>query len=285
MIKIGVVGCGFVGNAISEGFKNIADIYKYDIDPQKKTHEINEILDVCDYIFICLPTPMVCAEGGDADLSIIFDFFAGIKKIKEDCVFVIKSTVPIGTTKLISEKYNIKNIVHNPEFLTAKNALYDFMHPDRIVIGGQNNFAIEKVVELYHKLFAELISFNVIPIFTMSSDESEMVKYVANAFLATKVSFFNEMRLLSDKKQMNWNRVVDGVTSDKRIGKSHSIVSSIPEEKGFSGNCFCKDINALIKSFEKEGIDPILIKSSWELNKRVRKNWDWAIFCVSKKEK
>lgn len=272
MIKIGIVGCGFVGNAISEGFKNIAEIYKYDIVPQKKTHEMEKILDVCDFIFICLPTPMVCAEGGDADLSIIFDFFAGIKNIKEDCIFVIKSTVPIGTTKLISEKYNIKNIVHNPEFLTAKNALYDFMHPDRIVIGGQNNFAIEKVVGLYEKLFIELISFNVIPIFTMSSNESEMLKYVANAFLATKVSFFNEMRLLSDKKNMNWKNVVDGVTSDRRIGKSHSIVSDDAKNRGYSSSpCFPKDINALIKSFEKEGIDPILIKASWELNKKVRK--------------
>jgi len=320
MTKIGIIGCGFVGSAISEGFKDIAEIYRYDIDPVKKTHEIHEIVNICDFVFICLPTPMTCAEGGDADLSIIFDFFEKVNNpplatqeeiddisrqlqnvvndpelyftttnyfysektkrpnynIRKDCVFIIKSTVPIGTTKLISEKYNIENIVHNPEFLTAKNALQDFLHPDRIVIGGEKDFAIEKTMLLYEELFYDHLKSKSFPVFIMSSDESEMVKYVANAFLATKVSFFNEMRLLSDKKNMNWKNIVDGVTSDKRIGKSHSIVPDDINERFWSGFCFPKDLNALIKSFEKEEIDPLLIKATWEVNKKGRKNWDWV---------
>jgi UDPglucose 6-dehydrogenase len=110
----------------------------------------------------------------------------------------------------------------------------------------------------------------------MSSDESEFVKYAANCFFATKVMFFNEMLLLAEKKGLNWKKIEEGVMSDGRIAKSHFQVPGHDGDKGFGGTCFPKDINALIKTFEAEGLDPKVLKAVWEQNKAIRKNWDWA---------
>jgi UDPglucose 6-dehydrogenase len=110
----------------------------------------------------------------------------------------------------------------------------------------------------------------------MSSSESEMVKYMANAFFATKVVFFNEMKLLSDKLDLRWDTVMNGVISDGRIGQSHCKVPGPDGHPGVGGGCFPKDINALIKTFEKNDLDPKILKAVWEQNLNVREDRDWA---------
>ena len=109
----------------------------------------------------------------------------------------------------------------------------------------------------------------------MKSKESEFVKYFANSFFATKVSFFNEMFLLSDKLNLSWDKIVGGVMSDGRIGISHYQVPGHDGDFGFGGTCFPKDINAFIETFENEGIDPVLLKAVWNRNLSIRKNKDW----------
>ena len=168
------------------------------------------------------------------------------------------------------KQYPNLKIVHNPEFLTAANAEHDFLHSDRHVIGGKENYA-EDVEKLYKVCFPH------IPIFCMNSDESEATKYFANCFLATKVMVFNEMKILCENLgTINYNKVIDGVASDSRIGKSHTMVPGPDEEYGFGGTCFPKDINALITTMEENGMDPIVLDSVWQQNKRYRVNWDWA---------
>ncbi|MFW6129952.1 MAG: hypothetical protein ACOC56_02135 [Atribacterota bacterium] len=269
--KIGIIGLGFVGNALAETFKKKYEIKKYDISPEKSSHNFEETI-LCDFVFVCLPSPMAFIHGGPCDLSIIDDFFDKAKKILNykgtQPIFIIKSTIPPGTTEELNIKYNL-NIIHNPEFLTAKNAVNDFKNPSRIVLGGIPN-VVEPVIDLYTDFFPET------DIYTMSSKESEMVKYVANCFLAVKIMFFNEMKLLSDAKNMNWNNILKAVLSDKRINSSHTKVPGDDGLRGFGSFCFPKDINALIHTFKKEGLDAKILNATWSENLELREFKDWA---------
>lgn len=272
MTSIGIIGNGFVGNAVAKGFKPFVDVKVYDVDLERRTNNLKETLNT-DFVFVCLPTPMADAEGGECNLSIIEGFFDILRKEdfeKDLPVFIIKSTVPIGTTRKLQEKYSWISLVHNPEFLTAANAEEDFLNADRTVIGGRDNVSLGKVRGLYQTYFPQ------IPIYTMSSDESESVKYFANCFLATKVMFFNEMKVLSESLDVDFERIGEAVTADSRIADSHWRVPGPDGEYGFGGTCFPKDTNALIKTMEENGMNPLVLKSVWEQNKNFRKNWDWS---------
>jgi len=274
MSSIGVIGNGFVGNAVVYAFDSEHDVKVYDTDSSKANSSFDETINQ-DIIFVCVPTPMIDIEGGECNLSIIENVFAEINKsiIKKDNIFVIKSTVPIGTTQKLQEKYSNITIVHSPEFLTAKNAKMDFITASRHIIGipfNAKNSNHQKLIKLYEERFFGAL------ILTMDSNESEFVKYSCNSFLATKVSYFNELKLLSDKLNLDWDLIMKGILSDERIGNSHTSVPGHDGDRGFGGTCFPKDINALINTMELYGIDPFILKAAWNQNKNVRSNWDWA---------
>ena len=218
MISIGVIGNGFVGNAVANGFSPFVDGVKiYDTDPKRRTHGLMSTIN-SDFVFVCLPTPMVDAEGGECNLSIIEGFFDMLEKddlVGSNPIFIIKSTVPIGTTRKLQEKHSWLNIIHNPEFLTAINAEEDFLNADRTVLGGSCEQSLSKTKELYSEFFPD------VPIYTMTSDESESVKYFANCFLATKVMFFNEMKVLTESLGVDFDKIGEAVTADTRIADSH----------------------------------------------------------------
>jgi len=274
MIKetVGVVGCGFVGKAVFKGFAQFADVKVYDINSKLSTHSFEDVVS-SNFVFVCLPTPMVSVEGGKCNLSIIHSFFDKVKQeelFNATTIFILKSTIPVGTTREISNKHNIKRIVHCPEFLTARSALIDFICPARIIIGGDDIFSVNKVGDLLENRFLGT------PCLKMNPMESEMVKYMANCFFATKVLFFNEMRLLIDKLNLDWEKILKGVITDGRIGMSHYEVPGHDKRRGIGGLCFPKDLNALIATMKENGIDPLVLKAVWEQNKRVRKDWDWG---------
>lgn len=275
MNSIGVIGNGFVGSAVVYAFKQDCDVKIYDVDVNRSTSTFESTIDQ-DIIFICLPTPMVDVEGGECNLSIVESAFDKIAESnrRKDNIFVIKSTVPIGTTKIFTKKYPTLNIVHSPEFLTAKNAKIDFITASRHIVGvpfyDGNANQYSKLVNLYTKRFQGSL------ILTMDSDESEFVKYACNCYFATKVSYFNEIKLLADRLGLDWELVMDGVLSDGRIAKSHTSVPGHDGDKGFGGTCFPKDINSMIHIMESYNLDPMLLKAAWEQNKNVRTNWDWA---------
>lgn len=270
--KIGIIGNGFVGGAISRGLTHYHDVKIYDICEHKRTHDLQETIQQ-EIIFVCLPTPMF-KNTFDCDLSYIKNFFNEVinLNINTNSIFVIKSTVPIGTTELLCEEYKNLKIIHSPEFLTARTSNIDFITPSRNIIGGKLENGIEKVKKLYDERFPG------VQCLIMSSNESEFIKYFANTFFATKVSFFNEMYLLCSKMNLNWKNILNGVMSDGRIGISHYQVPGHDGDFGFGGTCFPKDINALIKTFEKYEINPVILKSAWERNISVRKNKDWENF-------
>jgi UDPglucose 6-dehydrogenase len=132
----------------------------------------------------------------------------------------------------------------------------------------------EKYSEMAKELFLKV--FPDIPVYTMTSCESEMVKYTANCFLATKVGFFNMIFMLGEKLGLDYNRVLTGVLSDPRVGNSHTSVPGPDGDFGFGGTCFPKDVNAMIKSLQDHGVSPSILESVWKDNMQYRNNWDWA---------
>ena len=268
MINIGVIGCGFVGGAIISGFDEF-NPRSFDKNPDLCENTLSEVLEQ-DYVFVCVPTPMDLSEGGKCDLSILEACVKEVSEIGTNGILIIKSTVPVGTTKKLQNKYPKLKFVHSPEFLTARNAKLDFKNPDRNVVGYASD---PKSAELVAKLYQ--LRFKGVPCFLMNSDESEMVKYVANCFLATKVSFFNEIHAFSEAKGCDWNTIIAGVTSDKRIGNSHYQVPGPDGDHGFGGTCFPKDINSLIYQMDELSLDTDVLTSAWNTNLRVRQKQDW----------
>lgn len=269
--NLGIIGRGFVGNAIFQGLNHYYDIKVYDVDPKKSTHEFKEVID-SDIVFLSVPTPMH-KDTGDCDLSYIESVFDKINKTENrntSATFVIKSTVPVGTTDELNKKYDQKiKVIHSPEFLTARTAMTDFICPSRHIIGGHPSKGTDKLKEVYEYRFPG------VPCYVMSSKESEFVKYFANCFFATKVSYFNEMAAFAKAHSLDWEKVIEGVMSDGRIGISHYQVPGHDGSFGFGGTCFPKDINALIKSFEAVGGDPLLLKAAWQRNLLAREDKDW----------
>lgn len=272
LVKVGIIGNGFVGNAHYEGFKDSHDVTIHDIDPKKTVDSFEETVNR-DIVFVCLPTPMF-KDTHECNLTYIRDFFEKVNCLEDrntSSIFVIKSTVPVGTTSELNELYKDIKILHSPEFLTAANANADFKNPSRNIVGGESENGLYYVNEFFEKNFNKKLCL------TMNSNSSEFVKYFANTFFATKVSFFNEMYLLSNKLDVSWNDIVNGVMTDKRIGGSHYRVPGKDDDFGFGGTCFPKDINAFIKLFESHDIDPLVLKSVWDRNLTVRKNKDWEL--------
>ena len=271
--SIGIVGSGFVGRAIANGFKLYCSVKTYDIDPLRATHSLESTLD-SDVVFVCLPTPMTYPEGGECDLSIIQGFFEScilmpLAKVSAHPIFVIKSTVPVGTVDKLSNDFPNLKIVHSPEFLTARTACIDFVTPSRNIVGGCIELTA-RVAKLYRERFPGVACLE------MAAKESEMVKYAMNAFFAVKVTFFNELRLLADAEGVDWTSLMAGILSDGRISHMHTDVPGHDGQRGYGGACFAKDINAFIRTMESHGIDPKLLKASWDQNKAIRKDWDWV---------
>lgn len=260
--QVGIIGNGFVGNAIYQNFKDKVVTKVYDVRKEKSLNSEKEVLD-SDIIFICLPTPM--KSDSHCDISYVLDFFDRIE-VKNNPLFVIKSTVPIGITEILCSLYPNLRIVHNPEFLTAVNAVEDFKNTDRNIIGGKQEWCLE-----LRDFFVE--NFPYTPIQIVSSNESETIKYFCNSFLAAKVAFFNNLYEICQKFEMNFDSVKDGVCSDSRIGNSHTKVPGPDGLMGFGGYCFPKDINALINTLNTNEIDSSLFTTVWEYNKKIRKEW------------
>jgi len=269
-MKIGIIGNGFVGQAIIHGFiLHVDDILIYDKDPKRSKHTMQELVCNAAVIFVCVPTPMF--ESGECDLSIVEYVCSKLSNFEhiDKKVIVIKSTVVPGTIENLAKKYPKMNFVFNPEFLTERRARLDFINAARIVLGSDNPLANDIVEKLYR------IRFPYRKIIKTNLGTAQLIKYMANCFFATKVSFMNEMHQICEAIEGNWDKAVEGFILDGRIGNSHIDVPGHDGDFGFGGKCFPKDINAMIKKAESLGIDPKVMKGAWEKNKEVRKNLNW----------
>jgi nucleotide sugar dehydrogenase len=271
LYNVGVIGHGFVGTAIVHGFSLYANIRIFDTDPTRATHSLNEVVNDSDFVFIGVPTPMTQVMGGEIDLSIMDKVMEQVSHLYDgdDTTFIIKSTVIPGTVEKYISQYPNLNIVFNPEFLTERSARLDFINCSRIVIGGDMG-SCKKVEDLYRTRFpyTKIIKTDV--------TTAQFIKYMANCFFATKVSFMNEMKQAAIVLDANWHEVMDGFISDGRIGNSHLDVPGHDGLNGFGGKCFPKDLNAFIGLFKSIGVDPKVMVSAWEKNLEVREKHDWA---------
>ena len=262
--NIGIVGFGVVGQALANGFKSDNILY---YDKFKDSIPLAETVEKSDYIFICLPTPMHLSEKG-IDLSEFKEVIAKISPIANNTekIIIIKSTVIPGTTKSLQEENPNSKFAFNPEFLTESNFMEDFLNSKRTIIGAFTHDVKEKVGKLYEARFPNS------KIFFSDPTTVEFAKYMANAYLALKVSFANQIYDLAEKLGVDYHEAKRLAISDKRIEDTHLDVT---RERGFGGKCFPKDTVALLGLANDLGVDLTVVKSSWEYNKKVRKIHDW----------
>lgn len=230
------------------------------------TTDIKEALDNTDIIFIAVGTPM--AEDGSANLDYIFSAASDIaNNITRDSLVVIKSTVPVGTGFKVRDHINailderdsdvtIK-IASNPEFLKEGHAIEDCLHPDRVVIGAEDEEVFETLKDLYATFVLNHDRFVL-----MDIKSSEMTKYVANSMLATKISFMNEIANICEVTGADVQSVRLGIGSDRRIGYDFIYAGC-----GYGGSCFPKDVQALINTAQENGYEPKILSNVELVNK------------------
>jgi len=296
-MKLAVIGSGYVGLVTAACFSEMGnEVICVDVDETKIqklntgvmsiyepglqeiivnnskknlffTTKIQSAIEKSEIIFIAVGTPM--GDDGNADVSFVYQVAKDIgKTISSYKIVVSKSTVPVGTTNKVKaiiqseiEKRGIEvdfDVVSNPEFLKEGAAINDFMKPDRVVIGAEKKEVFDTMKQLYSPFFRTRDRF-----ITMDIHSAEMTKYAANAMLATKISFINEIANICEKVGADVNEVRKGIGSDKRIGYDF-IYPGI----GYGGTCFPKDIAALIQLGKINGYDPKLLSSVDQVNKK-----------------
>jgi UDPglucose 6-dehydrogenase len=291
-MKIAVVGTGYVGLVSGTCFAETGnDVTCVDIDTEKVDKMRNGIVPIyepglnvlferntrqgrlkfttdlragvedAEIIFLALPTPP--GEDGSADLKYILKVASDLSELITDYkVIVDKSTVPVGTAEKVHEVLannldpSLFDVVSNPEFLREGVAVEDFLRPDRVVVGTNSEKAETKMRRLYEPFVR---SGN--PIIFMDIRSAEMTKYAANSYLATRITFMNEIANLCDKLGADVDKVRKGIGSDSRIGKRFLFPGI-----GYGGSCFPKDVQALAKTADENGYDFKILKSVMYVN-------------------
>lgn len=224
------------------------------------TSELEDALSVCEVIFLALPTPP--GEDGSADLSYVLKVAEDIgEKMTDYKIIVNKSTVPVGTADKVREVITMKtnlpfDVVSNPEFLREGFAVEDFMKPSRVIIGSRSERAVEVMKKIYHPF-----TLTGTPIIVMDERSSELTKYAANSFLATKITFMNEVANFCELVGADVDKVRLGMGADERIG-NRFLFPGI----GYGGSCFPKDVKALIKSGKEHNFRFKILESVEEVN-------------------
>jgi UDPglucose 6-dehydrogenase len=225
------------------------------------TTSYSEGLDSCEFIFIAVNTPSSNGQGG-ADMRYVESAARSIaEELDHHAIIINKSTVPVGSGDVVSRviRSNLKRpdatfaVVSNPEFLREGSAILDFQHPDRIVLGSSDPEAAYDVARLYMPLRA--------PIVTTDLYTAEMIKYASNAFLATKISFINEIAQICERLGADVKEVAVGMGYDKRIGRAF-----LDAGLGYGGSCFPKDVRALAHMADEAGLHPQLLHAVMEIN-------------------
>ena len=300
-MKISVVGTGYVGLVTGTCFAEMGNkvwcvdvdeekinclkngdipIYEPGLEPLVKgncamghlhfTTDIHEALQYTNICFIAVGTPM--GEDGSADLQYVTAVASEIGKGMVHHMYVVdKSTVPVGTAEIVRDTIQREldkrnsdltfDVISNPEFLKEGTAVADCMKPDRIVIGTDNNEAAEVMRELYNIYVRNTENF-----ILMDIPSAEMTKYTANAMLATKISFMNEISNICERVGADVNKVRLGIGSDSRIGYSFIYPGC-----GYGGSCFPKDVKALIRTSHKYDYEPEMLEAVESVNYRQKK--------------
>lgn len=259
-VRIGVIGNGVVGNATARVWMEHAEVRVYDVVAEKATHGLDEVLQ-SDLVFVCLPTPQ-SSDGYRLDTTVLQNFL-GLIRTGSDALphrgnLVVRSTVPVGFTAEMSRRYNLPNLIHSPEFLTARCAVTDAHLPSRNIIGvpSPDGTRSRKWPSEAAALYTHLLlrRFPGVPVLGMHSTTSELVKLVVNGFFAVKVAFFNEVNSYCTAQGVAWADLIAGVLSDGRIAHAHTQVPGPDGKYGFGGDCLPKDLAELVNCLGEYGM-------------------------------
>ena len=264
-MKIGIIGYGFVGKALAAGLNDDVNLLK--IDPKLNTN-INDLIDFKpNAIFICVPTPM--NEDFSQDISILKDVIKRINELNLQSLIIIKSTV---LPKYIIEiEKQISEFIYNPEFLREKHANQDFIE-SKLIVFGENNTSAKKLEEIYRD-HSKCICTDYI---YTDAIAASLIKYTINSFLATKVTFFNELNSLFNQSgtEESWDNFILAIANDPRIGDSHMQVPGHDGRLGFGGACLPKDSNAFNIYSEEVGEPLSLLKKVIKTNNKIRAKYN-----------
>ena len=258
---VGVVGLGYVGDKIYNFFK-LHGYSTFSFDPYQKNSDFKTLEELnennLDFSFICVPTPM--KFDGSCDTSIVEQVMKDVKARTN----VIESTIEPGTTKRLEEETG-KDILFTPEYFgeTKKHPLNDLENRDFFIIGGRPEVR-RRLVDLYKDIFQSNIKFGL-----YDSTTAEIIKYMENSFLATKVIFCEEFSRICESFNVDYYQVREGWLMDPRINPSHTFPGK-EGNSGFGGKCLPKDVSAIIKASEKKGHFPEFLKAMFNYNKKMR---------------
>jgi UDPglucose 6-dehydrogenase len=252
--KVGLLRAGHVP-IVEQG---LAEIIGPSLDHGRLTFQLgcDPAVRTADVVFLCVPTPQ--DEDGSADLSYVRSAAIEIgPMLKPGAVVVNKSTVPVGSFHIVGEALDREDVfvVSNPEFLREGTAVRDFLEPDRVVIGADDEDAARRVASLYAALDTELI--------LTDPASAELIKYAANGFLAMKISFVNSVAALCEHVDADIRSVVEGIGSDRRIGRAF-----LQPGPGWGGSCFPKDSRALVATASQHGYDFSLMRGVIDINEQ-----------------
>ena len=279
MYSIGIIGVGILGKALLETYEILNNdtnliIKSYDKYNDKyigasKCNCIEEMSD-CNIIFLCLPTEF-CNIKKEYDKTEIYLVCAKLEELDYSGIVILKSTVEPKTTTHLSTIYSKLNIVHNPEFLTARTATEDYKNQKHIVLGfvDKYNFEDKENIILYLDTFFKLY-FPFAKISICSSDESESMKLFCNSFYATKIQFFTEIKLLCDSLGLEYNNIRSLMLNNEWINPMHTTIPGPDGNISYGGKCFPKDIEALRQVFEKMEVSHKVIDAVISENKEMR---------------
>ena len=283
MATIGIIGNGYVGGATSQlgrpwtTFSSETRVFVYDIDPGLCSHEgltLHDLVESCDFIFICVPTPM----NRDGSCS-VYEVTKVIIRL-EDVGFsperiIVRSTVPVGTCR-------DAGVMFMPEFLTEKNWNKDFLEQTDWILGtnDRNDPIREEVFSIFKAAYKSKILSHDPHMHFLTTEEAELIKYVRNCFLATKVSFFNEIYDFCAFHEIDYEKVRRITVLDDRIGESHTKVPGPDGKRGFGGTCFPKDMasfrSQLMQVSSLLGLDHGVVSACIKRNNKLdRPEKDW----------
>lgn len=274
--SIGIIGAGFVGGTCARAFRQadfLYDVLVYDKNPSMSENTLEQVAE-CDFVFVAVPTPS-SKETGQCYTNIVESCVASVRNINKNNIIVIKSTVPPGTTKALDEKYG--RVMFQPEFLTEANAFEDFIRLPYQIFGltktaHKDDDDVKKLAGIFLVLNAEK-KMDCSTIYFMSSEQAEMVKYTRNNYLATRLSFFNEIKQIATKLGISYEDLKFFAGMDGRIGNHYNSVD--PKNPGWGGKCLFKDNNALIYAAKQLGVEPTVLQAVKDKNLEVRAIHDW----------
>ena len=243
-MKILIAGYGFVGRAHYEVLK-----FKHDIVINDPALGYTNSYDDVDAVIVCVSTP--ARDNGSCEMANVYE----VIEASPDVPILIKSTISVEGWDMLVDAFPDRVLNFSPEFLRAASAVEDLKNMDLMLIGGTSCNFWGKVFNL--------------PVEIAEARELILAKYARNSFLALKVAFFNQMYDLCDALDVEYSAVAHYTTMDERIGDSHSFIT---EERGFGGHCFPKDVNAIIKTGQRNNVDLSILKTAIEYNKAIRKD-------------